>query len=133
MTSLIMGWHMATSLPCFDTLMEMAQQDPQALEALRQKLTDEIVEQSNQKQRRKLEQLRFRIEGERYRATTPLASCIRLSSLMHDTLYHLNIHLEKLQQPTSSLDTTTMSPTLSTASSKTPNQSAKILPFVKRY
>ncbi|ODC03807.1 hypothetical protein BFW38_09900 [Terasakiispira papahanaumokuakeensis] len=124
---------MATSLPCFDTLMEMAQQDPQALEALRQKLSDEIVEQSNQKQRRKLEQLRFRIEGERYRATTPLASCIRLSSLMHDTLYHLNIHLEKLQQPISSFGPVAKPPTPSTTLSKTQNQSAKILPFVTRY
>lgn len=128
---------MATSLPCFDTLMEMAQHDPQALEALRQKLTDEIVEQSNQKQRRKLEQLRFRIEGERYRAATPLASCIRLSSLMHDTLYHLHTHLEKLQQPTSSFGivttpyTTTSSSLTSTPLSATPHRSVKVLPFIR--
>lgn len=86
-----------TALPCFDDLLVLASQHPEQLEQLRSRLTQEILESTqDQDMRRRLEQLVFRINAERCRHTNPLGLCIHFSSLMHDGLYHMQHELEKL-------------------------------------
>lgn len=86
-----------TALPCFDDLLALASRHPEQLELLRTRLTQEILDSTNdQDMRQRLEQLVFRINAERCRHTHPMALCIRFSSLMHDGLYHMKHELEKL-------------------------------------
>ncbi len=79
------------SLPAFDVLAELAQRDPEALEALARLLTDDIIKHAPRAaSRRRLEGLKFRIEMERRRSPDALAACVRLSQLMHQSLCELH-------------------------------------------
>jgi len=78
------------TLPAFDALAKLARTDPAALEALRQRLTDDVIRRAtNDSARRRLEGLKFRIEMERRRSRDPLAACIRISAMMHSSLADL--------------------------------------------
>ena len=82
-------------LPAFDALASLARRDPDALEALRQRLTDEVIRRaSNADARRRLEGLKFRIDMERRRSRDPLSACIRISAMMHRSLADLHTVLE---------------------------------------
>lgn len=91
-----------TSLPCFDDLMLLARQHPEQLESLREQLTQEVLESApDVAMRSRLEQLVFRINAERQRQRSPMALCLKFSSLMHDRLLNMKTELQKL-----TLDTT---------------------------
>ena len=71
---------MKSRLPGFDTLVDMARNDPDRLESLRRSLTDAVIaEASCDDTRRRLQGLQFRVDMERRRAATPLAATIRIS------------------------------------------------------
>lgn len=72
-------------LPSFDALRELSQKDPDALERLRIQLCDQIIQDAPPAYRRKLRGLQFRIDMERRRAKSPMAACIAISGMMHDT------------------------------------------------
>lgn len=72
-------------LPSFDVLREMAQRDPEALERLRVQLCDQLIQDAPPAYRRKLRGLQFRVDMERRRAKSPMAACIAISGMMHDT------------------------------------------------
>lgn len=72
-------------LPSFDVLREMAQKDPEALERLRVQLCDQLIQDAPPAYRRKLRGLQFRVDMERRRAKSPMAACIAISGMMHDT------------------------------------------------
>ncbi len=79
------------TLPAFDVLAELARRDPDALEALGRLLTDDVIKHAPRPaSRRRLEGLKFRIEMERRRTHDPLATCVRLSQLMHQSLCELH-------------------------------------------
>lgn len=89
-----------TRLPCFDELLTMARQSPEQLEALRDQLTQEVLDSTpDQGMRQRLEQLVFRINAERSRHHSPMALCLKFSSLMHDGLLSMRRELEKLSSP----------------------------------
>jgi hypothetical protein len=86
-----------TSLPCFDDLMLLAQQHPDQLESLREQLTREVLDSApDAGMRSRLEQLVFRINAERQRHRSPMALCLKFSSLMHDKLLNMRSELQKL-------------------------------------
>ncbi|SFC12149.1 Protein of unknown function [Marinospirillum celere] len=86
-----------SALPCFDELLELARNSPEDLEALRRKMTSEILNSTlDNDMRQRLEQLAFRIDAERRSGRPPLALCIHYSSLMHSQLAHLSQELSKL-------------------------------------
>ena len=80
---------MSYDLPEFDKLREMAQRDPEALERLRVELCDRLIQEAPEKYRRKLRGLQFRVDMERRRAKSPMAACIAISGMMHDSFDRL--------------------------------------------
>lgn len=83
------------TLPAFDALANLARRDPGALEALRRRLTDEVIRRApDADARRRLEGLKFRIDMERRRSPDALSACIRISAMMHRSLADLHTALE---------------------------------------
>lgn len=82
---------MRRKLPAFDVLVDMARNDPDRLEKLRQRLTRHVIEgaQTDDKKRR-LEGLQFRVDMERRKAGSPLAATIRISEMMCHSLADLH-------------------------------------------
>lgn len=83
-----MGNH--RDLPDFDTLLAMYREDPDSLEEIRSELTERLLDRVPDETRRRLEGLQFRINMELRRARTPQARCLKLSTMMHDSIVELN-------------------------------------------
>ncbi|MEE8079348.1 MAG: DUF3135 domain-containing protein [Pseudomonadales bacterium] len=82
---------MTTRLPSFEVLVDMARNDPNGLETLRQSLTEAVIAAaSSDSTRRRLKGLQFRVDLERQRARTPLAAAIRISEMMCRSLADLH-------------------------------------------
>lgn len=82
---------MTHKLPAFDVLVDMARNDPQRLEKLRRKLTQNVIAGATTEQKRKrLEGLQFRVDLERRRARSPLAATIKISEMMCHSLADLH-------------------------------------------
>lgn len=82
-------------LPDFDKLAIMAEQHPEKFEALREALIEETIATAQASSQRRLRGLQFQIDMERRKAKTPLAACIRISHLMHESLEELRLHLSE--------------------------------------
>ncbi|MDY6828951.1 MAG: DUF3135 domain-containing protein [Pseudomonadota bacterium] len=82
-----------SKLPAFDELKRLAEQDPQALEALRTRLVEEVIENADPESQPRLRGLQFQVDMERRRAKTPMASCIKVSELMQASLLRLQAAL----------------------------------------
>lgn len=80
---------MSYDLPEFDKLREMAQRNPEELEQLRVQLCDQLIQEAPEQYRRKLRGLQFRVDMERRRAKSPMAACIAISGMMHDSFDRL--------------------------------------------
>lgn len=87
----------AVQLPSFDEMKTMARDQPEALEALRRHLTEEVIEHASEASKRRLRGLAFVIEAERRKAHNPLQACIKLSQLMLDSALELQASLELLR------------------------------------
>ncbi|MBL4610864.1 DUF3135 domain-containing protein [Halopseudomonas sp.] len=111
----------ALRLPSFDEMSAMAREQPEALEDLRIRLTEEVIEQASDASKRRLRGLAFVIEAERRKASNPLQACIRLSRLMLDSAVELKASLDLLR---------TAEPG-STRESR-PSGTARVLPFQPR-
>ena len=70
----------------FDEWSRLAKTDPAAFEARRLALIEDYLGQFPPLDQRRLRGLQFRIDMERRRARTPMAACLRLSSMMWDSL-----------------------------------------------
>ena len=91
-------------LPEFDQLRQMAQKDPEGLERLRVQLCDQLIQSAPEAYRRKLRGLQFRVDMERRRAKTPMAACIAISGMMHDSFDRLRQVLNEAASNASSTD-----------------------------
>lgn len=92
-------------LPDFDTLLAMHQEDPDALDQLRQKLTAELVDSAPDDARRRLEGLQFRINMELRRAGNPTARFLKLSGMMHKSFSDLRYCLSHPMEAVSARQT----------------------------
>jgi predicted chitinase len=100
-------------LPSFEDMVKMAQENPDALENLRQEMCEEVIQSAPETSQRKLRGLQFKIDMERRRAKTPMASCIRLSQMMHESFADLREALNDMQgTPTKTLRTLVRDPVL---------------------
>jgi len=78
-------------LPDFDVLVDMARHNPKALEDLRHRLTEQVIEaQPDPTKQQRLRGLAFQIDMERKRARNPMAATIKLSEMMCWKLAELN-------------------------------------------
>ncbi|GGY35000.1 hypothetical protein GCM10011297_05090 [Bacterioplanes sanyensis] len=88
-----------TELPDPEELHRLAEQQPEALEALRQQMVQQLIDHSPQRLKHRLQGLQFRIDMERQRCKTPMAACLKLSGMMHDSLGDLQSALIGDYQP----------------------------------
>lgn len=111
-------------LPDFDQLKEMAEHDPEQLEALRVQLCEQVIQGAPEKYRRKLRGLQFRLDMERRRAKSPMAACIAISGMMHDSFDRLRMALNEA----TGLSAQAGYPTPRAATEETASE-GKVLPF----
>lgn len=82
---------MQPSLPEFDVLVDMARNDPERLEALRQSMVQNVIDNSGDEGlRRRLAGVQFRVDAVRRRSASPLAACIQISEMMCQSLAELH-------------------------------------------
>jgi hypothetical protein len=116
-------------LPNHEYLSDLALNDPQAYEDLRQKLINSFIESSPDRIKSRLLGIQFRVDSIRSLSKSPLGSTIRISKLMWESFYNLNqawqdfIHL-RMDNPNISGSSTT--------SDNVTKPSAKILTFTPR-
>lgn len=99
--------------PTINHLFEWAETNPGLLDQWLQQEVNHIIENAPLKHKERLEGLQFRIEMEKRRAKTPLASCLKLSELMYDSFFELKLALENGDSQTT----------------QDLSQKAKVLPF----
>lgn len=90
---------MKAELPEFDVLLEMAEKRPEQLEALRSELVEAVISSAREDCQRRLRGLQFQIDSTRRTAGSPMAACLRISQMMHESLNNLR---ECLNEPVSS-------------------------------
>lgn len=88
-------------LPSFDELMNLARERPEALEEMRQNLCIEVIQSAPNRLKERLEGLQFRIDMERRLAKSAVGACVRISSMMHDSLEELK---QALNEPSEFLE-----------------------------
>lgn len=76
-------------LPGFDTLRYLAEHDPDRLELLRNALIEMLIARSPEESRHRLRGLQFQINARVKLASNPIAACLAVSAMMHDTLSEL--------------------------------------------
>lgn len=106
-------------LPNFDTLVELANTDPDGLEHLRSSLIRDFIDRAPDNQRQRLQGLQFTIDMERRKAKNPVQSCMRMSQMMHERVTDLCDSLNDFS-------------TLSAVPQPVPVGSAKIIPLRPR-
>jgi hypothetical protein len=88
---------MDIQLPDVDDLIQMAQDDPEALERLREQLCAQVIANAPRQYQRRLNGLQFQINMERMRASNSLHSCIKISQMMMECYQELQLSLEEIQ------------------------------------
>ncbi|MEW5944101.1 MAG: DUF3135 domain-containing protein [Pseudomonadota bacterium] len=71
----------------FDEWAALAEADPAAFEAKRRQAIEDLIAQAPEHIRHRLRCIQWRIDRERERCRTPLAACLRLYSMMWDSVY----------------------------------------------
>ena len=84
-------------LPSFEQLRELAEKDPDALERLRQEHVDELISNAPEEFQQRLRGLQFQIDGQVRIAKTPMAACLKISNMMHDSLHNMKDYIEGVQ------------------------------------
>jgi len=86
---------MQQELPDFDTLKQLAEHNPEALEILRQQHIDALIESAPENTQHRLRGLQFQIDAQRRIHPTPMAACIKLSQMMHESFSDLRYLLNE--------------------------------------
>ncbi len=80
---------MNPKMPDFDTLVKIAQHDPDQLETIRHRLAASTISSAPKPLQQRLRGLQFQIDSTRHTSKTPLAACIRISAMMHESFSEL--------------------------------------------
>ncbi len=78
--------HEAQTEMDFNQWRDMAQQDPEAFEVLRQQMVAQVIESAPPRVRKRLRGLQWRIDQVRRRRGSAMGSCLELYDMMWDTL-----------------------------------------------
>ena len=70
----------------FDQWVRLAQEDPDRFEEIRQKKIDGIIESVPEEFRNRIRGLQWQIDQMRQTAKNPMASCIKITTMMWDTV-----------------------------------------------
>ncbi len=77
-------------LPEFDLLMRLAQENPEELESLRDRLNQQLIESAPERMQHRLKGLLFQIDAKRRVANNPMQSCMGVYEMMQDSLFELH-------------------------------------------
>lgn len=110
---------MNRDFPSHETLMALAQHNPDELERLRKYHVDLVIEAAPVRMRRRLQGLQFQIDCTRRLHSSPLGSCLSISKLMMESLHSLNAVLRN--GPTT--------PSAEPQAENPPHAPARIIPF----
>ena len=120
------------TLPDFDTLRDLARNDPEGLERLRLALCERVINEAPEHAKPRLEGLMFQINSRRQLAQSDIEATETLSEMMNDSLQRMQAMLKDLRTVQSeSILLTTRSDTQQMVSA-TREQTAAILPFRKK-
>lgn len=97
---------MSVTMPDFDTLVSLHQQDPEALETFRRHLLREAVDSAPPAHRPALEKLLERIEAARSSAGSPIEAASIAFHMMRDSVNELHATWDKAMQELAHLQTT---------------------------
>jgi len=70
----------------FDTWSELAQSDPEAFEARRAEVIEQMIQRMPVHKQHRMRCLQWKIDQVRARTSNPLSACIKLSEMMWDSL-----------------------------------------------
>lgn len=85
---------MQKPLPNFEHMLDLAQNDPEALERLRLDMVRDAINSAPESDRQRLHGLQFQIDGQRLVSKTPMQACIEISKMMHQSLHQLKTFLD---------------------------------------
>ena len=127
---------MWSQLPDFDTLLAIAQQDPDAYERFRHQQVEAAIRSSTHTAQARLRGLQFQIDSQRKLHPCPLGACIKISQMMSDSFACLSAQLDLITKPSpppfdSNLDEDQHGDELELPFRLFPskNQGAEIIPF----
>ena len=123
------------TLPDFDTLRFMAKNDPEELESLRIALCNKVIDEAPDHAKPRLHGLMFQINSRRSLASSEMEACEELSSMMQESLQHMQSMLRDLRtmQSESILLSTRRFHANDADSYGQEKQTADILPFRKTH
>lgn len=81
---------MYSTLPSFDELKKLAQENPEELERFRQQQVNAIIESAPEHLRRRLKGIQFQVDCRRKLHKSAMGSCISISKMMQDSVKQLN-------------------------------------------
>ena len=84
----------------FDHWSQLAQDDPEGFEKLRNKTIEFHISQATKAHQTRLRCLQWRIDRIRETANSPMAACISISGMMWDSLHQLSISYKQLDNLT---------------------------------
>ncbi len=70
----------------FDYWSAVAKENPERFEAMRIALVEQIIQQSPDKIKQRMEGLQWRIDQVRNRSANPMAACLHISKMMWDSV-----------------------------------------------
>jgi hypothetical protein len=82
----------------FDEWMNLAKSDPDAFDAKRRQVIEDLIAHAPEHIRQRLVSFQWRIDMERSRCSNPLQACIKLSNMMWEMVYGDRGFLWSLQQ-----------------------------------
>lgn len=103
----------------FDLWMQVAQDDPQRFEAMRQAAIDDFLANVPAERRLHLQRLQWRVDRVRERCATPMAATIAISEMMWDSFHTLRSHYQDILGDSAARPSTR----------SRPSRQAQIIPF----
>jgi hypothetical protein len=73
------------TLPEFDILVQMAKEQPDELEKLRTRLSNDVIDSAPDRIKQRLRGLQFQIDVKRKTSSNPLSACIHISTMMQES------------------------------------------------
>ena len=108
----------------FDYWMKLAQTDSEAFENERRETIEELIRSMPKRYHRRLRQLQWKVDTIRAASPNPLASCVRISTLLMDHTYGEGGLLDSLNA--------LVHPASSASDGSSPKEIGKVLEFSPR-
>ncbi len=86
----------------FDEMVRLAKDDPDAYESKRERMIQEVIDNTSPEVRRRMEGLQWQIDQIRSTSANPMQSCLRISQMMWDSVLGddgLLDHMRQLTDP----------------------------------